>query len=84
MSKRFSIFNIKCWYSPGGVEKNTAEKIDRRFSNSGKEIFLDVDNLNTKYQDIIKFFVLNTMLQHFGMLWIIETNEQLQYDTGKT
>ena len=25
-------------------------------------------------------FVLNTMLQHVGMIWIIENNEDLKYD----
>ena len=25
-------------------------------------------------------FLLNTILHHVGMLWIIETNEKLQYD----
>ena len=41
---------------------------------------IDVDNLNITYQDIIKTFVLNTMLHHVVMLWIIETHEQLQYE----
>ena len=36
--------------------------------------------MNTTYQDIIPIFLLNTMLHHVGMLWIIENNEQLQYD----
>ena len=44
---------------------------------------IDVENLNNIYQDIITSFVLNTMLHHFGMLWIIETHEHLQYDTEK-
>ena len=35
------------------------------------------------YQEIIKCIMLNTMLHHVGMLWIIETHEQLQYDTEK-
>ena len=39
-----------------------------------------VDNMNTTYQDIITTFVLNIMLHHVGMLWIIENNEQLKYD----
>ena len=42
-----------------------------------------MDNMNTTYQDIIPSFVLNTVLQHFGMLWIIETHEQLKYDMYK-
>ena len=41
---------------------------------------INVDMLNTIYQDIITTIVLNTMLQHVDMLWIIETHEQLQYD----
>ena len=43
----------------------------------------DVDHFNTTYQDIITTFLLNTMLHHFGMLWIIETHEQLKYDMDK-
>ena len=78
------MFKIKCWYSPWGAEiKNTAEKIAIRCSNCGNETIIDVDNLNTTYQDIITTFVLNTMLQNVGMLWIIETNEQLKYDMDK-
>ena len=41
------------------------------------------DNLNTTYQDIITTVVLNTMLHHVGMLWIIETHEKLQYHMDK-
>ena len=41
---------------------------------------IDVDNLNTNYQDIITTFVMNTMLHHVGMLWIIENDEKLKYD----
>ena len=44
---------------------------------------IDVDHFNTTYQDIITTLVLNTMLQNFGILWIIETHEQLQYDMDK-
>ena len=42
-----------------------------------------VDIINTTYQDIITTYVLNTMLHHVGMFWIIETHEQLQYDMEK-
>ena len=44
---------------------------------------IDMDILDTTYQYIIKLFVLNTMLHHVGMLWIIEIHEQLQYDMDK-
>ena len=48
----------------------------------GKSI-VDVDILDTTYQVIITTSILNTMLQHFGMWWIIETHEQLKYDMDK-
>ena len=44
---------------------------------------IDVDILDTTYQDIITTFVFNTMLKHVGMLWIIETHEQLKYYLDK-
>ena len=44
---------------------------------------IGVYNINTSQQPIITTFVLNLMLQHVGMLWIIETHEQLQYDMDK-
>ena len=44
---------------------------------------IDVDILDITYQDIITTFVLNTMLHHVCMLRIIETHEQLKYDTDK-
>ena len=42
-----------------------------------------MNKMNTTYQDIITLFVLNKMLQHVRMLWIIEANEQLKYDMEK-
>ena len=39
--------------------------------------------MNTTYQYIIASFVLNTVLRHVGMLWIIETNQNLEYDMEK-
>ena len=44
---------------------------------------IDKDDLNTAYQDIITLFVLNTIIHYVGMLWIIETYEQLIYDMEK-
>ena len=41
---------------------------------------IDVDNMNITYQDIIKNLVLNTMLHHVDMLWIIGNHEQLRYN----
>ena len=74
--KLFSMFKIKCWYSPGGAEKNhTAEIIAIRCSNCIKETMIDMDKLNTIYQDKITTFVSNKMLHNVGMLWIIVTHE---------
>ena len=41
---------------------------------------INVDNINTTYQDIIKTFLLHRILHHVGMLWIIENHDQLKYD----
>ena len=51
--------------------KHTGVKFAIRCSNCGKETMIDVDNMNTTYQDIITTFVLNTMLHHVGILWMI-------------
>ena len=67
------MFNIKCWYSPGedGIKK-TGIKFYIRCSDRAKETMIDVDILDTTYQYIITTCVLNTMLHHVVMLWIIE------------
>ena len=75
------MLKIKCgWITREDEIKHKGLKFTMRCSNCGKETTIDVDNMNTTYQDIIKFLVLNSMLHHIGMLWIIENNEQLQYD----
>ena len=45
-----------------------------------QETIIDVYNMNTTFQYIIKTFVLNKMLHHINILWIIEDNEKLKYD----
>ena len=42
-----------------------------------------MDNMNTNYKQIVTEFLLNTLLHHVGMSWIIETHEQLKYDMDK-
>ena len=42
-----------------------------------------MDDMNTKYKDIIPSFVLNTVLHHVGMSYIIEAKKQLEYDMDK-
>ena len=70
-------------YSGGWWEKKTQGKIAVSCSNRGKDTIIDVDILDTTYQDIITTIVLNTMLEHVGMLWIIETHDKLQYFLDK-
>ena len=44
---------------------------------------IDLDIMNTTYQDIITSFLFNTILHYVGMLWVIETHEQLKYNMDK-
>ena len=76
------MLNIKCWWNikEKGDLKKTVEKFAIGCSNCGKETMIDVDLLETNYQEIITNFVLNTMLHHVGMIWIIEKHEGLKYD----
>ena len=64
----------------GRWDKKTGVKVAIRCSDCGKETMIDVYIMNTTYQDIITTFVLNKILHHVSMLWIIENNDQLQYD----
>ena len=67
------MFQIICWYNKGHDDQNKVENIAIRCSNCGKETMVSMDNMNNTYQDIITSFVLNTVLHHFGISWIIET-----------
>ena len=39
--------------------------------------------MNTNYNSIITQFVLNIILNHLGISWIIGINQQLKYDIDK-
>ena len=60
-----------------------SKKISRRGEVVWKIKMIDMDIMNTTYQDIFTSYVLNTMLHHVGMLWIIEKHEKLQYKMDK-
>ena len=63
------MFKIKFWWDPKENDlKQTVEKVAIRCSNFVKETMIDVDILDTTYQDIITTFALNTMLHRVGML----------------
>ena len=59
--KCFTMFKIKCWWNK-----------KERCSNCGKVTMIDVNILDTTYQEIIVTFVLNKILHPVGMLWIID------------
>ena len=77
------MFQISCWYNKGHYDQNKLEHIAIRCSDCGRETGLSMDNMNTKYKDIIASFVLNTLLHRVGTSWIIETNKHLEYDMSK-
>ena len=53
----YSMFRIKCWWNTREDEiKHTGVKVAIRCGNYGKEKIIDVDNMNTTYQDIITTF----------------------------
>ena len=57
-------------------DQNDIKIISLRCSNCEKETGLSMDNMNTKYKDIVTIFVLNKFLHHFGMSYLIEIHEQ--------
>ena len=71
------------WYDKEPGDQNHVNIIAIRCSNFGKDIGLSMNNINTNYKDIIASFLLNTLLHHVGMSWIIEINEKLKYDIYK-
>ena len=42
-----------------------------------------MDNMNKIYKDIINSFVVNILLHHIVMSWIIEKHKELKYDIDK-
>ena len=66
--------------SKGRLSKKLLVKVAIICSHCGKEKMIYVDILDTNYQYIIEFFVLNTRLHHVDMLWRIENNEELKHD----
>ena len=76
--KMFSMFQIRFWYNKGHDDQNRVKSIAIRCIYCGKQTGLSMDNMNTKYKDIITLFVLDTVLHHVGMLWITEANKHLE------
>ena len=68
--KIISMIQISCWYNKGNDDKIKLEHIAIMCSNREKKR-LSTDNMNTKYKGITTLFVLNTVLHHVGILWIV-------------
>ena len=75
----FPMLHICFWYNKGHEDQNNVNHIAIRCSNCGKETGLSRKNMNTNYKDIITSFVLNTVLHHVNMSWIIQTNKPLPF-----
>ena len=74
---------MRFWYDKESDDQNDVKIIAIRCSNYGRERGLSINNMNTNYKNIITSFVLNTLLHHVGMSWIIESHEKLKYDMDK-
>ena len=74
---------MRFWYDNEPNDQNYVKIIAIRCSNPRKEKDLSKNDMNTNYKEIYTPFVLNTLLRHVGMSWIIETHEQLKYYTEK-
>ena len=75
------MFNMHIWYDNENFECNMVDNIGISCSNCGKTTGLSLTNKNYKY--MVTKFVLNSVSQHVGLSWIIETNQQLEYDIYK-
>ena len=73
------MFLMRSWHD----NENVVESITIICSNCGKETGLSMKNMNTNYKELITKFVLNTMLHHVDISWIIETNKHVLYDIDK-
>ena len=74
---------MRFWYDNEPDDQNGVKIIAIRCSTCGKETSLYMNNMNTNYKGIIISFVLNKVLHHVGMSWIIEAHEKLKYDMDK-
>ena len=68
------MFQVFRGYNKGHDDQNKVENIATRCGNCGKETGLYTKRIDTNYKDIITSFVLNKMLHHVGISWIIKKN----------
>ena len=77
------MFNMSFKYDNEHDDENDVKIITIRCSNFVKQTGLSMDNMNSNYTDISTVFVLNKLLNHVGISWIIETHEKLKYEMNK-
>ena len=58
------MFQMFLWYDKEPDDQNDVKIIAIRCSNCRKETGLSMDNMNTKYKNIVTVFVLNNFLHH--------------------
>ena len=83
MLNMFSILQMSFKYDNERNDENDENFITIKCIDCGKQTGLSMDNMNKNYKDIVTVFVLNKLLYHVGMSWIIETHEKLKYEIEK-
>ena len=74
--KMFLVFEIRLSY--GDKDFDT---VSLKCINCKIETGLDPEtSFNQVYDEIMNKFVLNAMLHHFGMSWIISSNQEMEYE----
>ena len=76
--KLFAVFELCLSYKEGIVDV-----VYLRCINCKRETGLDFKINSFVFDEIITKFVLNAMLYHVGMSWMISSNKEMNYEMGK-
>ena len=75
----FSMFEVRLGFGDGDLDALSIICIDRK-----RETGLDSETTFTwVYDEIVTKFVLNEMLHHVGMSWIISSNQEMEYEMNE-
>ena len=72
------MFKINIWYDYTIATKNIPYYIGIKYSNFRRTIVLLLKNQTI--ENFITQFVTNMVLQHVGLYWIIQSNQNLNFD----
>ena len=78
--KMFSIFEIGLSYGDKELDVLSIKCINCKIETG----LNSETNFTWVYDEIVTKFVLNAMLYHVGMSWIISSNREMEYETNKT